>query len=133
MKIYRYIYYKCYCLWLKKKDEPENAYINAILSITFLVYLTLIDISYIPFAFFERDIFHLPPASLNVKIVILTTAIALGIFNYFLLAYKKKYLKIVEEFKDETEKQRKRGTLYVWIYAIVTIGIPLFILFFIHL
>jgi len=120
-------------LWLKKKDEPENAYINAILSITFLVYLTLIDISYIPFAFFERDIFHLPPASLNVKIVILTTAIALGIFNYFLLAYKKKYLKIVEEFKDETEKQRKRGTLYVWIYAIVTIGIPFFSLFFIHL
>ncbi|MBL4561496.1 MAG: hypothetical protein JKX79_11000 [Labilibaculum sp.] len=29
MDIYRYFYYKLYCIWLKKKDEPENAPINA--------------------------------------------------------------------------------------------------------
>lgn len=130
--MYRYIFYKCYCLWLKKKDEPENAHINAVLSLTFLVYLNLIDIPYISFAILKKDIFHLPHTSFTIKIIICIVMIGIGLLNYFLLAYKKKYLKIVEEFNSESEEQRERGILFVWIYAIITIGIPLFILFFIH-
>ena len=133
MKIYRYIYYKCYCLWLKKKDEPENAHINAVMSITILIYMNLLDFLFIFSTIFKDVKLKLPVVSTNVKIVICTIMISFGLLNYFLLAYKKKYLKIVEEFKNETEKQRKRGTLYVWIYAIVTIGFPFFVLFFIHL
>jgi len=133
MKIYRYIYYKCYCLWLKKKDEPENAHINAVMSITILIYMNLLDFLFIFSTIFKDVKLKLPVVSTNVKIVICTIMISFGLLNYFLLAYKKKYLKLIKEFKDETEKQRKRGTIYVWIYAIVTIGIPFFILFFIHL
>ena len=133
MKIYRYIYYKCYCLWLKKKDEPENAHINAVMSITILIYMNLLDFLFIFSTIFKDVKLKLTVVSTNVKIVICTIMISFGLLNYFLLAYKKKYLKLIEEFKDETEKQRKRGTIYVWIYAIVTIGIPFFILFFIHL
>jgi hypothetical protein len=41
---------------------------------------------------------------------------------YYLLVYnKKRWLKYVEEFKDETPLQRKRGTLFMQLFTIGSI------------
>jgi len=60
MKIYRYLYYKLFCIWLKKRDEPENAHINAIISISFLVCINIISIPLILMAVFGTDTISFP-------------------------------------------------------------------------
>lgn len=128
MKTYEYLYYKLFCIWLKKKDEPENAYINAVITISFLVCLNILSIPLILMALFGKDIITIP--ELPDKWIIFTIVIGYGISQYFLLAHKKKYIKIIEKYKDETELKRKRGLLYSWIYIIISIGIPIYIFFF---
>lgn len=39
-------------------------------------------------------------------------------FNYYMIFYKKKYLKIKEMFKDETEKERKKRSVYCTLYCV---------------
>lgn len=125
MRIYKYLYYKLYCLWLKKKDEPENAYINAVISISLLIGFNLASIPLVMMALFGRNMFvnfEFPPNWIIYILVIL-----FGISQYFLLAHKGRYLKIIDEFKNESEIKRKKSLLYTWVYIIITIGIPFFI------
>lgn len=128
MRLYKYLYYKLFCLWLRKKDEPENAYINAVISIAFLTCINIVSIPLVLMAVFGKDVITMP--QLPNRWIIFTVVIAYGVLQYFLLAHKKKYLKIAEEFKNETEEQSKKGTLYTLLYVIISIGIPLYIFFF---
>jgi|SRR5690554_6727910 len=108
MKTYRYLYYKLYCIWLKKKDEVENAHINAVITITFLMYVNIMSIPLVIMAVYKYEIINLPEINFNVKIWIVGVLIGTGILNYFLLARKKQHVKIVEEFKLEREEKRKK-------------------------
>ncbi|MDE5423326.1 hypothetical protein L3073_13990 [Ancylomarina sp. DW003] len=130
MKTYRYLYYKLYCIWLKKKNEPENAHINAVMTITFLTYLNLFNIPLVLMAVSRREVIHLPEINMNVNVLIAAFLIGAGILNYFFLARKKQHIKIIEEFKMESERKRKRGMAYTVLYLIITFGIPLYISFF---
>jgi hypothetical protein len=51
------------------------------------------------------------------------------IFNYFILAQKRRHNKIIEEFKSESEGKRKKGMVYTVLYLKVSLGIPLYIFF----
>lgn len=128
MKFYRYLYFNLYQLWLKKKDEPENAHINSVITITFLLYVNIMSIPLISLAASKREIINLP--KVNVKIWIAVILVSVGIFNYFLLARKRQHNRIIEEFKSESEKKRKKGMAYTIFYLIVSFGIPLYIFFF---
>lgn len=130
MKTYRYLYYKLYCIWLKKKDEPENAHINAVITITFLLYVNIMSIPLILLAASKNEIINLPESNFNAKIWIAVILVVAGIFNYFILARKRQHNKIIEEFKSESEGKRKNGIFYTIVYMVVSFGIPLYILFF---
>jgi hypothetical protein len=130
MKTYRYLYYKLYCIWLKKKDEPENAHINAVITITFLLYVNIMSIPLILLAASKNEIINLPESNFNAKVWIAVILVVAGIFNYFILARKRQHNKIIEEFKSESEGKRKKGITYTILYMIVSLGIPLYIFFF---
>ncbi len=128
MDIYKYLYYRLYCIWLKKKDEVENAHINAVITISLLVSLNILSIPLILMAVFGKDIITIP--ELPPKWIFFIIVIGYGMSQYFLLAYKKKYLKIVEKYKNEPDLKRKHGKLFCWIYIIISIGIPVYIFLF---
>jgi len=128
MGTYKYLYYKLFCIWLKKKDEPENAYINAVITISFLVCLNLLSIPLVLMAIFGKDIITIP--ELPDKWVLFIIVIAYGVSQYFLLAHNKKYIAIINKYKDENEEKRKKGLFYTWVYIIISIGIPIYIFFF---
>lgn len=130
MKTYRYLYYKLYCIWLKKKDEVENARINAVLILTFSFYINIINISLILLVLLKTEIIKLSEIDANEYIFIPIIFIASVTINYLLLARKKQHEKIIEEFKSESEAKRKRGMLYTILYLIVSFGTPLYIAFF---
>lgn len=128
MKLYKYLFYKLFCLWLRKKDEVENAHINAVISMAFLTGINLISIPLILMASFGKDVISIPQLPSNW--ILFLVVIIYGVIQYFLLAYKKKYLEIVEEYKNENEEKNKMGTFFIWLYIVISLGIPLFILFF---
>ncbi len=128
MKTYKYLYYKLCCIYQGKKDEQGNAHINAVILISFLILSNIVTIPLTLMAIFGKDIIATPTLPQNW--IIFLFAIAYGISQYFFLAHKKKYVKIVSEFKDENEEQRKSGLLYTWIYIVASFGIPIYILLF---
>lgn len=130
MKLYRYLYYKLYCIWLRKKDEPENAHINAVITITFLIYVNIISIPLVWLAAFKSEVINLPEVNIEVKIWIVGLLVVTGLLNYFILARKKKHKIIVGKFNKESDKQRKKGLFYTWLYIVISLGIPLYIFFF---
>ena len=65
MKTYRYLYYKLYCIWLKKKDEVENSRINAVLTLTFSLYINIINISLILLVLLKTEIIKLSEIDAN--------------------------------------------------------------------
>ena len=130
MNIYRYLYYKLYCIWLKKKDESENAPINAVITLTFLLYVNFFSIPLILLATYKKDFINLPEINLNIGVLITIIMVGIGLLNYLLLARKKQHIKIVEEFKIESEEKRKKGMVYVLLYLIISFGIPLYVFLF---
>lgn len=130
MKLYRYLYYKLYCIWLRKKDKPEDAHINAVITITFLIYVNIISIPLVWLAAFKSEVINLPEVNTEVKIWIVGLLVVTGLLNYFILARKKKHEVIVEEYNKESDKQRKKGLSYTWLYIVISLGIPLYIFFF---
>ena len=127
MKTYRYLYYKLYCIWLKKKDERENARINAVMILTFLLYMNFMTVELVPLALFKKEIIGVSEINANEYIFIPIVFIISVIINYILLARKKQHEKIIEEFKSESEAKRKKGMVLTVLYIIVSIGIPLYI------
>ncbi len=130
MKTYRCLYYNLYRIWLKKKDEPENAHINAVITISFLLYVNMMSIPLALVAIFKNEVINLPEINMEVKVWIVTFLIGVGIFNYILLGRKKKHNKIVEEFKVESERKKKNGFYFTVLYLVISLSIPLYIFFF---
>ena len=104
MKIYRYLYYNLFRFWLRKKDESESAHINAVITITFSLYVNIMSLPLILFATNKYVIFNLPDININVKIWIVSLLLGVGILNYILLARKQQHDKIIEEFKFEDNR-----------------------------
>lgn len=115
-------------MWLRRKSETDIAHLNAVISIAFLIFLNIVSIPLVLMTIFGKDIITIP--ELPPSWVLFIIVIIYGICHYFILAHKKKYLKIAEEFKGESEEKSKKGNLYVWIYIILSIGVPLYIFFF---
>ncbi|WP_298651242.1 hypothetical protein [uncultured Proteiniphilum sp.] len=115
---------------MRKKDEVENARINAVLTLTFSLYINIINISLILLVLLKTEIIKLSEIDANEYIFIPIVFLVGGIFNYLLLARKKPHEKIIEEFKSESEVKRKRGMMFTILYLVMSIGIPLYIAFF---
>lgn len=130
MKIYKCLYYNLFCIWQKKTDEPENAHINAVLTITFLIYTNIMSIPLSYLALTGKEILNIPEITFNVKVWIIILLVLTGILNYFLLASKKQHNKIIQENIGQDEDKRKLGMLFTTIYIVISFAIPLYIFFF---
>ncbi|WP_298651244.1 hypothetical protein [uncultured Proteiniphilum sp.] len=112
---------------MKKKDEVENARINAVMTLTFLLYMNFMTVELVSLAFFKKEIIGVSEINANEYIFIPIIFLVNVIINYLLLARKKQHEKIIEEFKSESEAKRKRGMVLTVLYLIMSYGIPLYI------
>jgi len=130
MKVYKCLYYNLYKMWLKKKDEPQNARINAVMTITILLYVNIISVPLVALAFYKKEIIHLPDISMKVKLCIATCLIVIGILNFVLLGRKKQHNKIVKKFKAIEKNNKQNGYYFTIMYLIISLGIPLYVFLF---
>ncbi|NOZ34397.1 MAG: hypothetical protein GXO80_03755 [Chlorobi bacterium] len=121
-KIYEYLYYRLYYriyTWNLKtwgaKDVPEW---NASFGIAFLMMLNIFVVYIIFDIFSEEPIFNETP-----KLLLMGIMLVFMITTYFWFVHKKRYLKIVKKYKDETKKQRLTRGLLVFLYVVFSIGI----------
>ncbi|NOZ34257.1 MAG: hypothetical protein GXO80_03045 [Chlorobi bacterium] len=123
-KIYEYLYYRYRIYMWKKKDVPEW---TASFAISLLVFLKLL----ILFMLFDIiNVYFLNNFDLIFKI---TKSISVGLMGllmittYFWFIHKKRYLKIINRYKDETEKQKSIRGLLIFLYIILTFVIIFFL------
>ena len=119
---YKYLIYKVYSWTVNKKNDTPIANTIFVLGIAhFFQMLTL-------FLVIDRLVVPLEWAwNLN-KFYLLIGLIFYFILFYFLIYNKNRWKSFVEEFKNESEEQRKRGNILVISYLIGS-----FLLFFVSL
>lgn len=113
MKIIEYIYYKFYRAHLKgslNDIAPFAAIVS--LSLAFFANIFIIGL-------FLRKIDFLPLFFSGKKQVIIFM-ICLFVLNYFLFLRNNRYKEIITEYEKESEPQRKKGNLIVWLYVVVS-------------
>jgi len=123
LKIYKYLYYRLYSWNFKlrgEKDIPEyNAAfgVAALMGIQFSTVMIFIDLFFI-ILYNTKDFLPNIPKSIYVSSMIIFI-----IINYFWFVHKKRYLKIVEEYKQETKKIRLKKLLILWVVVLAHIFI----------
>ena len=106
-KAYKYLFYRIYSWNLRiwgKSDAPEY---NTIVGLTVLVLFNIICIISLLEILLKVIIFK--PNEIPIIYYLLIFTIMYGI-NYFIFIFKKRYEKIVKEFKNEPSKKRNRNT-----------------------
>ena len=108
-----YLYYKIYRANLigSAKDIAE---FMAPLYLSALVFINLFVLG----AFLRK--IDLLPIFFQSKKQVVVFIIFLFAFNNFLFLYKKRYKKIISKYEQESEKERKKGNLIVWLYVIIS-------------
>ena len=119
---YKYIYYWIY-IWQKKlwgeEDVPQFTAVIG-MSLSFMANIaSLIVIVEI----FQNE--HFVPDNIPPFYVILFASIII-IFHYFLFMHKGNFIKIENEFKNESNETRKRKRIWALLYVF---GSPLFFVF----
>lgn len=116
MKYYRYLYYKIFSgiSLIRKNGDPD---LRAFLGLSVNEGMNVYSFSQIFVYFIYNNEIRIP------GLLIGAVTLVFFIFNYFLFIYKNKYKKIIDEFKNESDKRRKRGTLLTWSYVLVTLAL----------
>ncbi len=128
MRILRYIYYKFF-IWAQKISGKESSpEYTAMFTTSFLFGMNLAVVSLIIMFIINDSKIDLLFTN---KPVLYVFAIVVGLANYFLFVYDKRYVDIVTEFKKGSEQVKKRGTIYIWLYIFLTfftmIMVPIFL------
>lgn len=115
MKFYRYLIYKLYSWGLKKKNDTPVT--NVILTLTFVHYVQLLTIYTVLLKIF-------PTINYFDKVDRIYIGIAFIVFyiiHYLLIYNKKRWELYLEEFGNEDNKKRKKGSILVLSYLIGSI------------
>lgn len=113
MRILDYLYYKIYRANLIGSAKNIAQFVAPI----YLSGLILINI-FVLGAFLRK--IDLLPFFFRDKRQIIAFLIFLFVISNFLFLYKKRYKKIISKFERESEHDRKRGNLIVWLYTIIS-------------
>jgi len=111
----KYLYYRIYDWNLRAWGESDLPQYNAIIGISFLIYLNIVSIFIAIETLTGKQYLLFAP---NTDYYIAATFLILLVFNYFLLVRNRKYLKIAEEFKGENSIQKRKGLFFIWLYVI---------------
>lgn len=119
IKYLDYIYYKLYKATLvgSLKDIAEWAAVIYFSGLIFVNLFTAIG--------FLRKI-NVLPIFFSGKNQVIAFMIVLFLGGYFLFLHKKRYKIIIAKYEQESELERKKGNLIIWLYIIIS-----FFLFFI--
>jgi len=121
-KAIKYLYYRIYDWNLRAWGESDMPQYNAIIGVSFLMFLNIIGIFIAIEALTGNQYFLFLPKG---EYYAAATCLLLLLFNYFLLVRNGKYLTITEEFKKENSLQKRKGLVFVWLYVIGSFAIPL--------
>jgi len=124
MKFFRYLYYRLYSWNLRQWGDQDLPQFNALLGVSFLIYLNILALGEVIFVLFSS---FLPTFNTFVKIFILIVGYMLLLLNFFLFVYKKKYKEIAERFNNETKTDRNRRSVILWLYVIFSFCVPVLI------
>ncbi len=116
MQLYKYAFYKLLTWARKQESDIDFVLLKAFLSLIVLVFINLLTIKLYVGTIFNIQIYDGSLGKLNTILV----NIILAIPQYFILIYKKKYLKIETKFEPETDKQRIVGNVIMAFYIIGT-------------
>lgn len=126
LKKYDFLYYHYYkgALWTSGESNLPHQTATYILSI--LMYLNLFTIMLIVTALIGTKAINWT-MSVDPNSVIPFAIIVMALHHY-LFIYKKRYLKIIKQYKNETPRENLIGRLSIWFYLLFTIGFFLLIL-----
>ena len=121
-KFYRYFYYRQYILSKKLWDSQPafSAMLGIAVTILFHMFFIILGIA----AIIDVDFFGLFILDLNPLVLILFMVSFLSI-NYMIFYHNGKWRALVEEFENETEKQRSLGKFYLFLYLFISLVVML--------
>lgn len=116
-KSIEYVFFRIYIRNINKKKLIDDslwmafATVSLLMFSKFIILFEIIDIIYKINLFGEIS-----------KLLIIITMLVIMIINYFWFIYKKKYLEIIVNYKNETEKQKLVRGLLIFLYFILVIA-----------
>jgi len=113
--------YRLYSWRLEKKDDTPGTTVELLMCIPHYCQILTI-LSFIAYFF---PAFKNP--NLN-KLQVLSIALAFQLFYHLIIYNKERWMHYVIEFENETLTQRKKGTLFIYLYTIGSIALFLLIL-----
>lgn len=107
-----------------ESDMPEW---NAVIGVSFMMLTNLLVLGLL-FQYVGIIVFVGGEGPVPKKIIIF---IALGflVLNYFLFMYSDKYELITKEFEKENIKKRRKNTILLWLYTILSFILPILLAF----
>lgn len=116
-KSYKYLYYKLYKLFVKMNGQDDFPEYTAMLGVGTLSFFNILAV------FSTVNVFY--PFWSFPEISRATFFIYVGVpytlLLYFAFVFNKKYIRIIKEFQDENEEQRKRGRRNVILYMSISL------------
>ncbi len=114
--LYKYLYYRLYSWNLKKWGEKDLPQWNALLGVSFMMFQNL----FVMILLLQYLGINIPlPQKIPVMEIIVLMA---GFFavNYFWFIRKNKFYRIAVEFNREDARKRKKRTLLLWTYFVLS-------------
>jgi hypothetical protein len=123
---YQYFFYKCYRVsTLLTPDEYSfNCYKSGWLTLSFLNYINFLALSLISEILTGYGFSQIGYS----KTTVLIPGVFFFILNYFIFIYQEKYKKIIKKFENESKKSRTKGTIFSWIYVVLSFMLPIFLI-----
>ena len=104
-------------MWrLKSRNPRKNPIDDSLLAVSFMMFINLNLLGPILDALGVMKYFQKGTSIIEVAVILF---ILYG-YSYFCFAHKKKYLKIIEEFEYETDKEKFNRGILLWIYVILS-------------
>ena len=114
--LYKYLYYRLYSWNLRKWGEKDLPQWNALLGVSFMMFQNLF-VMILLLQYLGINI-PLPQKTPVIEIIVLMA----GFFavNYFWFMHKNKFYRIAAEFNREDARKRKKRTLLLWTYLVLS-------------
>ncbi len=73
-------------------------------------------------------VFHVKLFGVMPKWVIAIIMLAYYYGLYFVFNYKKKYLDVCKQYKNESNSKKRRKLFYIWLYVVLSFLVPIFLI-----
>ncbi len=118
LKQYKYLYYRIYSWNLIKWGKNDISEWKAVVIVSFMMFLNLLLLGLLfRFLGILEDPFP--------KKIITPFMLVLFGLNYFLFMHSGKYKSITRECEKESTKKRKKNTILLWLYTILSFLLPI--------